>query len=457
MTDINALINDLDGIEIITREQTVRQKSRDFFWYSPILKRQMDHLSADLVVVPKTEQEVIATVKACYAREIPITVRAGGTGNYGQAMPLHGGVILDLIEMTEVKTIQPGRVVAEAGVRILDLDRITQQDSGQEQRFHPSTRKLGTIGGFIAGGSSGVGSVTWGLLRDPGNVIGVRMVTMEAGPRIIELRGDDLHKVIHAYGTNGIITQVEMPLAPAYDWQEYVIGFDDFMTAVRYAHDLTAHSGILKKLVTPIAAPIGQQYFKQLKAYLPDARHLVLVMVAPHSEDAFLALTRHWQGDVLYHREDSNDGVLPIYEYAWNHTTLQALKVDRGITYLQSLFAPGVHLDRVEHMYRHFGDEVPMHLEFVRFNGEIACFGLPIVRFTTEQRLDEIMRYHEANGVPVFNPHTYTLEEGGMKQVDHAQLEFKREADPKGLLNPGKMIAWDDPDYDGSRETVLFR
>ncbi len=35
-----------------------------------------------------------------------------------------------------------------------------------------------------------------------------------------------------------------------------------------------------------------------------------------------------------------------------------------------------------------------------------------------------------------------------MKQTDEQQLAFKREADPKGLLNPGKMITWDNPDFD---------
>ena len=35
-----------------------------------------------------------------------------------------------------------------------------------------------------------------------------------------------------------------------------------------------------------------------------------------------------------------------------------------------------------------------------------------------------------------------------MKQTDAVQLAFKREADPKGLLNPGKMIAWENPDFD---------
>jgi hypothetical protein len=60
-------------------------------------------------------------------------------------------------------------------------------------------------------------------------------------------------------------------------------------------------------------------------------------------------------------------------------------------------------------------------------------------------------------GAPIFNPHRYTLEEGGMKQTDAVQLAFKKEADPQGLLNPGKMIAWDDPNYDyTSGKTYLF-
>ena len=49
---------------------------------------------------------------------------------------------------------------------------------------------------------------------------------------------------------------------------------------------------------------------------------------------------------------------------------------------------------------RHFGDEVPAHLEFVRFDGKLTCFGLPLVRFTTEERLDEIIRIHEEMGAP---------------------------------------------------------
>jgi len=71
-----------------------------------------------------------------------------------------------------------------------------------------------------------------------------------------------------------------------------------------------------------------------------------------------------------------------------------------------------------------------------------------LVQFTTEPRLEEIIHILESEiGATVFNPHRVTLEEGGMKEPDQAQLAFKQETDPDGLLNPGKMIAWEDPNW----------
>ena len=92
-----------------------------------------------------------------------------------------------------------------------------------------------------------------------------------------------------------------------------------------------------------------------------------------------------------------------------------------------------------------FGDEVPVHLEFARVDGVVKCFGLQLVRFTSEARLEEIMRYHWSNGCPVFNPHTFVLESGGGAVADPAQFALKVEVDPYGLLNPGKMPGWSAP------------
>ena len=222
MMDVSALKRDLDGIKLDDNPAIVQQKSRDFYWYSPVLKQQLDHVTGDLIVTPKTEAELIRVLAACHRHGVPVTPRGSGTGNYGQAMPLSGGVVLNLAEMNEIKSIAPGRVVTGPGAILADIDKATRAHSGQELRLSPSTYNTASIGGFIAGGSGGVGSINFGGLRDFGNVLRLRVVTMEAEPKALELTGEDLHKVTHAYGTNGIITEVEMPLTAAYEWIDVI-------------------------------------------------------------------------------------------------------------------------------------------------------------------------------------------------------------------------------------------
>ena len=153
--------------------------------------------------------------------------------------------------------------------------------------------------------------------------------------------------------------------------------------------------------------------------------------------------------DVIYRSDESQWPRDPghVFEYGWNHTTLRALKVDPTITYLQVGYGTDRPLELVEEIRARFSPEVLQHLEVTRGGGNVALGGLSLVKFTSEERLDEIVRQHEALGAMIFNPHRYTLEEGGRQSVDDRQLAFKREADPKGLLNPGKMIAWDDPKW----------
>jgi FAD/FMN-containing dehydrogenase len=461
--DIATLKQRLDGIRTEDNPALVRQKSRDFYWYSPTLRRQLDAVAGDIVVSPKSEAEVIRTLAAAFELGIPVTPRGTGTGNYGQAMPLSGGIVLDLSGFNAVKRIAPGRVVAEPGAVMAAIDRQTKPDSGQEIRLHPSTYNTASIGGFIAGGSGGVGSIRWGGLRDPGNIIRLKVVTMERTPRVLELAGDDLHKVSHAYGTNGIITEVEMPLSPAYEWVDLIVGFDTLAAAAAYANAVGESDGLLVKQLAVVAAPVPHDTFLRHQQYLPRDKHVALLTVAPHALDALLAFTRRFRGAEILFRQDvlseaDLKGLPPVFELSWNHTTLRALRVDPAITYLQTLYPFPHQLELVERIHARLGGEVPAHLEFVRFDGKVTCFGLPLVRFTTEERLEEIMAIHEEMGALVFNPHRYTLEEGGMKQTDEVQLAFKREADPNGLLNPGKMIAWEDPNYDfRSGRTFLFR
>lgn len=450
--DREALLAALAPYAVETNPALVKQKSRDFYWYSPVLKQQLDGVSGDFVVFPTSEAEVIAVLKLAHAHNCPVTPRGAGTGNYGQAMPLSGGLILDVSRMNKVVSIAPGVVVAEAGALIHDICDETRAHSNQELRLWPSTAKTATIGGFIAGGSGGVGSVAWGGLRDPGNIIAVRVVTMEAEPRVLVFAGDDLAKVSHAYGTTGIITEVTMPLTVAVPWVDVVIAFADLGGATRFGEALARMDGVEKKEVAVVAAPAPHRYFLRHKKYLGEGDHVVLAMLSPLSLQAVGEAATRAGGRVAFRSDtatpEDSKGLPPVYELAWNHTTLRALRVDPAVTYLQILFPAGHVVERVLKTAAIFGDEVPVHLEFARFDGAVVAFGLHLVHYTTEARLDEIIARFEAEGCPVFNPHRYTLEEGGMKQTDALQLAFKREADPKGLLNPGKMVAFEDPDFD---------
>ena len=461
MADLESLVADLDGVPIERNPSLVKQKSRDFFWYSPVLKRQLEDVTGDIVVTARSEAEVIRVLAACYARDIPVTTRGAGMGNYGQAMPLAGGLVLDLAGMSDIRSVGPGTVTTGPGAILADIDRVTRAAAGLELRMHPSTYRTASIGGFVAGGSGGVGSVRWGGLRDLGNIVRLDVMTMEAEPRKLSLTGEEIHKVSHAYGTNGVITEVEMPLAGACDWVDVIVGFDALMPAAIFADQVARSDGILTKEVGVVAAPAGHAYFLRHQRFIGREQSVVLLMVAPFAVAALASLVDRSRGSVLYRSDRASaadrEQLPPVCELSWNHTTLRALRVEPAMTYLQSLYPYPNHLSKVAAVADAFGDEVTTHLEFVRFDGVITCFGLPLVRFTTEERLDEIVKIHEDMGCPVFNPHRYTLEEGGMKQSDGVQLAFKKEADPSGLLNPGKMVAWEDPDFDLSgRQTYLF-
>ena len=452
--NIEAAKAELSHLDVEDKETAIKAASRDFFWYSPVLKARLDHVVADFVVRPRNEDEIIEILKVCYQHDVPVTTRGAGTGNYGQAMPLAGGCVMHLRNMDRVKEIAPGRVGCEPGILLKDLDAACKEHSGQEIRMFSSTWATATIGGFIAGGSGGVGSCTWGSLRDLGNIIRLRVVTMEETPRILEFTGEELARVSHAYGTNGIITEIEMPLAPAYDWVEMFVATKDFMAAVEFSEGLANQDGILIKLASVYEAPIAKDYFQRVAPHVDEDTTIVGLMVAPHSMDGFLTFLGRSQDVDLVYRSDDHDWPRdpgPVFEYGWNHTTLRALKVDPSITYLQVRYGYPQHKDLIARMRGEFSPEVLQHLEVLRENGKVMFAGLSLVKFTTEERLDEIVRIHEDAGAMIFNPHRYTLEEGGRQTVDDRQLRFKQEADPKGLLNPGKMIAWDDPNWDYSR------
>ena len=430
-----AIADELKGIETISDRHQLTKLSLDYYHFSPILQSQLQDKRGNLAVFPLNEAEVIKVAQVCVKHKIPLTVRGAGTGNYGQCIPLEGGIILDITKMNKIRSLKPGIACVEPGVKMAAFDK-QSREIGWELRMAPSTYRTATIGGFVGGGSVGMGSITYGQLKDRGNLLRVRLVTLEDRPQVIELRGDEVQKVIHGYGTTGIITELEIPLAPACPWMEIIVVFDEFMTAAKFGQALSDSDGIVKKLVSIHADPIPS-YFLALKDFIPSGKHCALLMVSEYCSEPFQELVTEYQGEITYLKTAQEASKrTSLLEFTWNHTTLHARNVDSNLTYLQTFYFT---LERVEQMYYHFGDEVAIHLEFLRAGGKAVPAGLQLVRYTTEERLNKIIGYHEDHGAFIANPHVYTIEDGGDKKIDTEKVAFKRKVDPYGLLNPGKM------------------
>ncbi len=431
----DSIASELAEIEQTSEPAQLSKYSLDYYHFSPILQKQLEDKRGNLWVRPHNEAEVLQIARICLKYRVPLIVRGAGTGNYGQCIPLEGGIILDTTKLTQILSLEKGVARVEAGLKMAAFDK-EAREKGWELRIAPSTYRTATIGGFIGGGSVGMGSITYGQISDRGNLLAAKMITMEDEPRAIELRGDEVQQVLHGYGTTGIITELEFPLAPAYPWAEIIVIFDDFLRAARFGQALSDSDGIVKKLVSIHVAPIPS-YFIHLQDYLPQGKHCALLMVAEFSLSALVDLVKEFSGEITYQKtaKEADKGT-HLLEFTWNHTTLHARSFDPSITYLQTFYFT---LEKVEQMYRHFGDEVAIHLEFLRAGGKAIPAGLQLFRYTNSARLQEIINYHREHGAFIADPHVYTIEDGGNGTIAPEKLAFKRKIDPYGLLNPGKM------------------
>lgn len=441
-----AFRREVGDVPLLDDPVTVRRRSRDYYWFSPLVRQTLDGRYADIVAEPRDEADVVTVAGACARLGIPLVVRGSGTGTYGQAVPLYGGVILDLSGLRRIVSLTPDRVRCGAGLRIAALDDAARA-IGRELRMHPSTKKIATIGGYFCGGSGGIGSVAFGGLREPGNLLAARVVTVEAHPRVLDLAGEACNLVNRTFGTTGIVIEVELPLAPARPWLDAVVSFIDLDDALRFSVALASADGIAKKLVSTHAAESARYLAAPLGSAIRAGEAAVLAMVDMRHRAAFDALVTAHRGVITMTQDalaaEADPARVPLYECAWGHTTLHALKVEPTMSYLQALFPPGRIVELAGQMARRFGAELPLHLEFIRYEGQVAANGAQLWPFTSLERLEEIIEVHEAAGVFIANPHVFTVEEGSRhKRLPGDQLGFKREVDPKGLLNPGKMTSF---------------
>jgi FAD/FMN-containing dehydrogenase len=443
-----------DPSRVLTQPQIVERLSRDFYWYSPILKAQLDDKRADIVVQPLTVAEIIATLRFCHAHDVPVTARGAGTGNYGQAVPLHGGVVLDLQRMDKIDSIEipaedsitPGTAdavaVCEPGVKLGALENAARE-LGWELRCYPSTVAKASVGGFLGGGSGGIGSVSHGGLRDFGTVRAIEVVTMEAEPRVIRHTGASVHEIMHSWGTNGIITKIWFALTPAVDWAQVAVTFSTFAAAFDFSETIAKDPAWQKRLITVFEWPIPS-FFGPIKQLAAEGHASIFFMIANTQREAFNVAAIAAGGTLQLSAAWTGLRSQPLLsDYTWNHTTLWAMKANPEYTYLQCGYDLARVRDQFVTLKAKYGDDYLHHIEWMKNgDGDMVPGSIPIVRFTTPERLNDMIDTCRSIGVFVANPHLNFVEGGGRFREDNVQLQAKYKYDPKGLMNPGKMASF---------------
>ena len=309
--------------------------------------------------------------------------------------------------------------------------------------MYPSTLVKASVGGFLAGGSGGIGSVSHGGLRDFDTVRAFEVVTMEEKPRVVLHEGAAVHEILHAWGTNGVLTRIWFALAPAVEWTQMTAAFETYDQGFSFTESIAVNPVWTKRLATVFEWPIPF-FFTPVKQVVRADKTLALVMIATAQVEALRAAALAAGGEVTFAGAYEGPRTQPLLsDYTWNHTTLWAMKADPAYTYLQCGFSPTECRDQFRLLRERYGQEILFHIEFMKNgDGVVVPGAIPVVRFTTEERLNDMIAYCRSIGVFVANPHVNYLEDGGRFRADNIQLLAKQKYDPRGLLNPGKMISF---------------
>ncbi len=432
-------LKSISDLEVFQKTNDLKRFSKDFFDYSPILINELKDCVADIVVRPLSVDAIIIVAQICNKHSTPLTLRGSGTGNYGQCVPLNGGVVMVMSGLKRIRNFnsKSGEITVESGCLLRDInDELIKH--GRQLRLLPSTWRSASIGGFIAGGSGGIGSVRWGFLRDPGHLQFLEIITTEDPPRKLELNANNSEALNHAYGTNGIITALKLTTAPYIKWQQIVVDCFDWNQAVdllskfnRAALELYLGTLFEKEIVNCLPHWSGK----------PSGKHRILLLVSPDGITTIERLAKSAGADFYDLGPENLKAGTGLRELSWNHTTLHMRGIDPSWTYLQMLL-PQPESEMMRKLKSEWGSNLLWHLECVRQNGVQRIASLPLVKWQGEEAMNQLISQCKDLGAVIFNPHTITVEDGGLGVIDSDQVQAKSNFDPKGILNPGKLKGW---------------
>ena len=418
-----AALRELLGDDAVNTDLPAReQASVDGAPMSPILAAQLPLGLADAVVYVRDPDTVPAIIALAIGHGVPVTPRGKGTGNYGQAIPVRGGVVLDLSRASKILDVGDGWITAEAGATMIALEKAARK-TGQQLWMYPSTTGS-SIGGFLGGGSGGTGSIAHGA-NDSGFVVALDVVPGWDDPQLIHVEGEAANGYVHAYGVTGVIVRATVRLEPAQEWSSLYASFDTFADALPVLRQL----GRIRPLPRLVSAdtPFVSAVLPSDVA-IPKGRASLRAIIDPSIADDAAAVVRSGGGRVEAIREGFR-GSVKLSMLSYNHPTfhLQSSDPDR---YFHLEVGGEPLIDDIDAVHAVFPGSM-LHIEAAH-TVPIGMLNAPYE--SPEQVIDGIGRLR-AIGVSVHSPHQYYVD----YKVDAARA-LAAVNDPAGLLNPGKLV-----------------
>ncbi|PFG41878.1 FAD/FMN-containing dehydrogenase [Isoptericola jiangsuensis] len=422
-----ARITELLGPDVVTTDPELLLKtSADWSRMSPILQEKVPagRYMPDAVVRPRTADDVARVLQVAYEHDVPVTPRGSGTGNYGQATPFDGGLVLDLRGLDTITVNPSGTVSAGAGAKITAIDAAARA-AGRDIWIYPST-KGSTIGGFVGGGSAGTGTIEHGSTSD-GYVVAVTVAPMDGSGTTFTVRGADAMPYVHVYGVTGVVVEVEVATEPAREWVAVYAAFDDWASMVQ------VHRSLLDLPVLPrLASADPPALVPSLPAAveLDPTRHSLRVIAEASTVAEVEARVLAAGGTVVATFADYAE-TDRLSSMSYNHPVYFLQKAHPERTWFHMETGGKAHWDDPDAVRAVYDGEVHLHLELMGH----APLAMVVADYVSEEQvLDGIPRL-EALGLGVHSPHQWYVD----RHVELARATA-RSTDPKGLLNPGKLV-----------------
>ena len=396
--------------------------SADGSYLSPVIKAQLPLGLADLVAFPTTAQEIADTVGAAVRHAVPITPRGKGTGNYGQAIPMRGGLVLDMSRARTIVEVGDGFITADAGTPMVALEQAANQD-GQQILMYPSTAHS-SIGGFLSGGSGGTGSIKHGMLQN-GFALALDVVHAVPDAALVHVDGTEAQPYVHNYGTAGIIARATVALEPLQEWRGFFASFDDFpqaLSVIRPFADLEPTPRLVSADLAVLANALPDN------PGIPKDRASLRAILDVDSIAAATALVESAGGRV----DDIRDGPatsLKISMMSYNHPVewLQKAYPDK---YFHVEVSGDALVDRIEEIHQVYPGAM-LHIEAQKgrpIGMLVGEYESPEAVYAGFERLTEL-------GVGFHNPHQWFVD-----YEPERTRALAATTDPDGLLNPGKLV-----------------